>query len=208
MKQYSNLDTEMEFRSLTKRENFRIKQTFLKLGKMFMIVIIAMFITSVANAQTEPYTQQAVEVQPIIMVTDTINSWEEVIKPLLGKKIYVDIWATWCKPCLMEFAYNEALKRILSENDIQQLYISLDNDPDSDNDKKWKDCIKQYNLTGTHIRFQMGGLALDIQKLFLTNAEGKVDISLPQYILIDEKGNIINKHAKRPSQLVAGEKLW
>ena len=129
-------------------------------------------------------------------------------KPLLGKKIYVDIWATWCKPCLMEFEYNEALKKILSENDIQQLYISLDNDPNSDNDKKWEDCIKQYNLTGTHIRFQGGGLALDIQKLFLTNDEGKVDISIPQYILIDEKGNIINKHAKRPSQLVAGEKLW
>jgi len=195
----------------TNSENLRITQPFSKLGKMIMVSIIVMFIASVANAQTEPNTQQ-VE-QPIIFL-DNINSWEEAIKPLQGKKVYVDIWATWCEPCLKEFAHNEALKKNLTENGIQLLYISLDG---SNDDKKWRDCIKQYNLTGTHIRFQEGGsgfrrqsegLGLDLQKLFFTNAKGGISVSIPRYILIDEKGNILDKNAKKPSQIVSGEKLW
>jgi len=185
-------------------KNVRITQAISKFSKKAMIFIVVMLIVSVTNAQTEPDTQQ--DIQSIIFVPDNIYSWEEAIKPLQGKKIYVDIWATWCKPCLEEFAHNEALKKILTENDIQQLYISLDGN--SDDDKKWRDCIKQYNLTGTHIRLQGGKLGLEIQKLFFTNAKGGISISIPQYILIDEKGNIINKQAKRPSQLVSGEKLW
>ena len=178
------------------RENFRTK-----FGKTAMI-IIAIFIMSVANSQTKTNTQQTE--QPILH-TDSINTLEEAIKPFHGKKIYIDIWATWCKPCLMEFAHYKALKEILNENDIQQLYISLDND-----NKTWIDFINQnqYNLTGTHIRANNGLIGSDLLKLFFTNSEGEIELSIPRYILIDEKGNIMDKHAKRPYQLVSGEKLW
>jgi len=208
MVQYSRLDREMETKDHLKNgasmeyqtsgENFRITQKFSKLSKMAMLVIMAIFIERIANAQTEPNSQQ-VE-QPILFISN-IKSLEEAIKPMLGKKIYIDIWATWCKPCIMEFAHNEALKKILAENDVQQLYISLDYDS---NDKNWKDYVKKYNLTGTHIRAS-GEFSSDILKLFF-NA-GKM-VSIPRYILIDEEGNVMKNNAKRPSQLVAGEKLW
>ena len=161
-----------------------------------IIAITVIFITITANAQTEPDPQQTV--QPVIL--DNVKSLEEAIKPMLGKKIYIDIWATWCKPCIMEFAHKEALKKILDENDIQQLYISLDYWMD---DTKWKDCIKLYNLTGTHIRADKEFFT-DINKLFFTNSGN----SIPRYILLDEEGKIMNSDAKRPSQLVAGEKLY
>ena len=209
MVQYSNLERVMEARdhfkngvsskNLTSSGNFKIIQTF---SKMTMIVLIAMLVVGTINAQTEQNTQQAV--QPIV-VMDSINTLAEAIKPLHGKKIYIDIWATWCKPCLMEFAHNEALKKILAENDIQQLYISLDNE-----NKTWIDFINinQYNFTGTHIRANNGLLGSDLLKLFFTNAGGGIELSIPRYILIDEKGNIVEEHAKRPSQIVLGEKLW
>ena len=142
------------------------------------------------------------EIQPILFL-EKIKTLEEAIKPFHGKIIYIDIWATWCKPCIMEFAHNETLKEILNEKDVQQLYISLDNDF---NDKNWKDIIKQYNLTGTHIRANRE-FSAEIVKLFFTNGFN-IEISIPRYILIDEKGNVMNDRAKRPSQLVAGEKLW
>ena len=183
------------------KENFGIMQAFSELGKMTMIAIVAMFFVNVANAQTQPNAQQTV--QPIV-VLDSINTFEEAIKPLRGKKIYIDIWATWCKPCLMEFAHNEDLNKYMKENDIQQLYISFDND-----NKTWVDFLNQnqYNLTGTHIRANNGLLGSDILKLFFT-FDGEVIIAIPRYILIGENGNIMAKFAKSPSQIIAGEKLW
>jgi len=52
-------------------------------------------------------------------------------------------------------------------------------------------------LTGTHIR---------ANKEFYDNLVKQYNI-IPWYILIDEKGNIMEEHAKSPSQLVSGEKL-
>jgi thiol-disulfide isomerase/thioredoxin len=129
-----------------------------------------------------------------------INTLEEAVKSLKGKKIYIDVWATWCSPCKKEFANNEALKKILAENDIQQLYISIDDD---ERNQQWLDMIKFYNLKGNHIRVNKTFEA-DLAKLFDQNG----GMSIPWYILVDENGNIIDKHAKRPSQLVAGWKLF
>jgi len=132
----------------------------------------------------------------------TFNTLEEVIKPLLGKKIYIDVWATWCGPCKVEFAYNETLKKMLVENDIQMLYISIDGD---DQEQTWLNEIKYHRLIGKHIRANKE-LNLNLRKLFLKNAE-RPSFSIPWYILIDEQGNIIEERAKRPSQL-AGKELW
>jgi thiol-disulfide isomerase/thioredoxin len=132
---------------------------------------------------------------------ETINTLAEAIKSLQGKKIYIDVWATWCAPCIKEFEHNEALKKILMEDDIQQLYISIDRDED---DQKWKNAIKQYRLTGVHIRTNKE-FQLYLSKLY--SAENP-HLAIPWYILIDENGNIMEERAKTPSQLVAGEKLW
>ena len=134
---------------------------------------------------------------------ETINTLEEAIKPLIGKKIYIDVWATWCGPCKREFAHNEALKKILAEKNIQQLYISIDRD---DYEQQWKEMIKYYNLAGTHIRANQE-FSLNLMKLFSKNVENP-SIAIPWYLLIDEQGNIMEERAKHPSQLVAGEKLW
>jgi Redoxin. len=133
---------------------------------------------------------------------ENIKTLEEAVKPLLGKKIYIDVWGTWCNPCIREFTNNEALKKILADNDIQLLYISVgDND-----DLKWKNAIKYYHLTGTHIRGNQE-LFIYLEKLYSKNMERSY-IEVPWYILIDEKGNIMDERAKSPSQLVSGEKLF
>ena len=133
---------------------------------------------------------------------ETINTLEEAVKPLQGKKIYIDVWATWCAPCISEFAHNEALKKILAENDIQQLYVSIDRE---DDDQKWKNAIKYHHLTGVHIRANEE-FAQNLRIRYSKNANDPYVI-IPWHLLIDENGNIIDERAKSPSQLIAGEKL-
>ncbi|MDR1272974.1 MAG: AhpC/TSA family protein [Odoribacteraceae bacterium] len=127
-----------------------------------------------------------------------VNTLEEAIKPLQGKKIYIDVWATWCGPCKEEFQHQQALKKILDEQNIQQLYISIDTD---DHDQQWKDNIKFYGLSGTHIRANENLHVVDLCKRFDKNAKEPY-IAIPWYILVDEKGNIIKEHAEWPSQII------
>ncbi len=124
---------------------------------------------------------------------ENINSLSESVSSLKGKKIYIDVWATWCGPCKTEFQHKEQLKELLAANDMEVLYISIDDDSSN---SKWKEMIKYYNLEGHHIRANEK-FVKNLREIF--NQEGS--ISIPWYLIIDENGNIIKEHASRPSQI-------
>lgn len=119
------------------------------------------------------------------------NSFDEIIEQLKGKKVYVDIWATWCAPCKVEFGHKESLKKLLKANNIETLYISIDKD---DRVEQWEDMIKFYDLNGFHIR---------ANKELNTNLTEIIGgrYGIPRYFLVDEEGNILNKMAHPPSQI-------
>jgi thiol-disulfide isomerase/thioredoxin len=129
-----------------------------------------------------------------------INSLKEAVKLFGGKKIYVDVWASWCGPCKAEFAHNKALRTILEENDIRQLYISIDSD---DHAQQWEEAIKYYSLSGTHIRANMSFVS-NLRRIF-----GREDgtLFIPWYLYIDENGNIVSNSAQKPSEIVANGKF-
>ncbi|MNS75411.1 hypothetical protein D3C72_1089330 [compost metagenome] len=79
------------------------------------------------------------------------------------------------------------------------LYISIDEDK---YDQQWKEMIKYYELSGTHIRVNEH-LRKELSKtIWGGDGEG---FSIPTYIIIDKDGNIVEKNALRPSDK---EKLY
>ena len=119
------------------------------------------------------------------------DSFHGIIEGLKGKKVYVDIWATWCAPCKVEFGHKENLNRLLKKNSIETLYISIDKEERA---KQWEDMIKYYDLKGYHIR------ANEELKKELTEIIGG-RYGIPRYFLVDESGNIVNKMAEPPSRI-------
>ena len=112
-----------------------------------------------------------------------LNSLKNCVKSFQGKKVYIDVWATWCASCRSEFSKKEKLIEILKSKGIEMLYISMDEDK---YDKTWKDLIKYYNLEGYHVRASKL-LAEDLQKIQNFGSGYYV----PWHIMVDEDGKMM-----------------
>ena len=126
-----------------------------------------------------------------------INTLNELIKKFPGKKLYFDVWATWCGSCRDEFKYKDELYKLMKANDIMVIYVSVDDD---ERDETWRKMISHYKLEGQHIR---ANKMLD-KNLRLTFS-GKGGIALPWYFLVDSKGEIAVKYAAPPSDMAKFE---
>ena len=108
------------------------------------------------------------------------------LKDFRGKLIYMDLWATWCGPCLVESPYFEKLKNEYKGKDIAFVSVCV-----WDQKPNWE----------KYLEGKKDGLGVD---LFVENPENSfvkdyMVKGIPRFILIDKEGNIINKNAKRPS---------
>src|SRR5690606_31366780 len=52
------------------------------------------------------------------------------LSDLKGKYLFVDIWATWCRPCLQQLPAMKELEEKYRDQNIEFVSISIDNDRD------------------------------------------------------------------------------
>lgn len=152
------------------------------------------------------YEEKTMNTSINIVENDSIHTFSELIARFKGKKLYVDVWALWCNPCRAEFQYNGALEKILEKEHITPLYIVLAEEED---EKRWRATINVNELKGFHFRankkFQEELRAVYFADIDIHGKknEGKRGFSIPWYLLIDENGQIIARHFKRPSEIVS-----
>lgn len=124
--------------------------------------------------------------------TESIASLSELLARFAGKKVYIDVWATWCGPCKEEFAYAPRLQELLKETGYEMLYISVDNARDM---QKWKEMVAFYGLRGNHVLAGEEFLK-DLYAIYGENGS----MAIPWNMIVDEQGNIVRLHAPRPSE--------
>lgn len=101
-----------------------------------------------------------------------------------GKAMYIDVWGTWCGPCIASFPKMKVLQDKYGKDGVVFIYLcvkSLEND--------WLRTMKEKNLIGQH--YLLGNNLLE-----RLNREVRIS-GFPRYILINKEGKVC-KRAPRP----------
>ena len=116
---------------------------------------------------------------------------------LKGKYVYVDIWATWCGPCLREVPSLKAVEKEYHGKNIEFVSISVDNGRGYPERSPvaakagWKAMIADKELGGIQLFADN-----DWKSDFVTGYKIQ---GIPRFILIDPNGYTISADAPRPS---------
>lgn len=105
---------------------------------------------------------------------------------LKGKVVLVDLWATWCVPCIAEIPHLKKLEEELKDKNIQVVSISIDVEKDKE---KWQKFVEKQQLGG--IQLFAGGWS-DMTLYYDIN-------SVPRFMVFDQEGKIVTIEAPRPS---------
>lgn len=107
-----------------------------------------------------------------------------------GKTVYVDFWASWCSPCIMQMRNSRNWKASFKDKDVVFIYISLDKDPVA-----WERHVKNNRLKGIHLIADSGNVYQSkIARLYHVKR-------LPAVFLLDKNGNIHFNSTKDKTRL-------
>ena len=127
---------------------------------------------------------------------DNINGGKTSLESLKGKFVYIDVWATWCGPCIAEIPALKEVEKEYHGKNIEFVSISIDDKKDFE---KWKKMVADKELKGVQL-FADNDWKSDFVKNFAIDG-------IPRFILIDTEGKIVNADAPRPSDAKLKELL-
>ena len=119
---------------------------------------------------------------------EEVNGKMVSLNDLKGKYVYVDVWATWCKPCLNEIPYLKELEATYKDKNIRFVSLSIDKPEVKD---QWKKMIKDKDMGGIQL-FEGQNGASDFIRVFNI-------ATIPRFLMLAPDGTIVSNDAPRPS---------
>lgn len=113
------------------------------------------------------------------------NETPVTLEDLRGNVVYIDIWATWCLPCIKEIPTLKKIEKEFESDPVKFVSIAK-----NDNKESWLEMVTNKELGG--IQLFAPDENIDFFKNYLVQG-------IPRYILIDKEGHIFDANAKRPS---------
>ena len=140
-----------------------------------------------AQATYDKITKLAVGVpSPVFTNYENANGGTNSLSDFKGKLVYVDVWATWCRPCLAEIPALKALHDKLKGKNIEFVSISIDEDKEA-----WHKAVKERELKGVQLIADKAFESQFIQDYGISQ--------IPTFLIIDKDGKIVSPNAPRPS---------
>ena len=132
---------------------------------------------------------------PVFTNYENANGGTTSLSDLKGKLLYIDVWATWCRPCLAEIPALKALQDKFKNNkDIEFVSLSIDDDREA-----WRKAVKDKDLKGVQLIADKAFESQFIQDYGISQ--------IPTFLIIDKDGKIVSPNAPRPSDPQLAEVL-
>ena len=108
-----------------------------------------------------------------------------------GKVLFVDIWGTWCAPCIAEFPHLRAIQEHFKDNpDVMIMSLSCDIERKPE---RWLPFLQQRGDEITWHQFMLtkegNKVTSDVYHIF----------GIPHFMLIDKEGNFVSYDGPHPS---------
>lgn len=132
-----------------------------------------LFVSCSKEIQTQ-LSEEVLNEQYISLEGETV-SFQNILSEHKGKQIVIDVWASWCRDCIVGLPKLETLQA--EKPDAVYLFLSADRNLDT-----WKRTVKKYNIKGEHYFMTKGtkGILGEF-----------VDIDwIPRYMIVDSNGRI------------------
>tara|TARA_R110002074_G_scaffold86085_2_gene190254 strand:- start:17 stop:493 length:477 start_codon:yes stop_codon:yes gene_type:complete len=138
-------------------------------------IVLILFVTF-AQAQQKSFSEAALN-EKFLSENDVEISFSEILQQYKGKTIFIDIWASWCKDCIVGMP---KVQKLREENpDVVFLFLSLDKETES-----WKNGIEKYGVVGENYFIPEGwkgdfcsSIDLDwVPRYMVVNSEGEISL--------------------------------
>ena len=100
-----------------------------------------------------------------------------------GKYVYIDMWASWCVPCIKQIPHLQQLEKEMHGGNVVFVSLSIDR-----NEKAWKQKVNELKLTGNQFIDKENKLSEAL------NVKG-----IPFFVIYDKEGKLYRYNAPRPS---------
>ena len=158
-------------------------------GTMALLVSIALGCTGeppldqISAEESSPGTSVSPEWQATLLPV-SFEAWEQELRSMEGQVVVVDMWATWCLPCIERFPHMVELANQYAERGVRFVSLCLD-------DRDDEDAIELAQRFLTEQRAEFPNFLMDE---VVTRAFDKLDLlGIPAVFIYGPEGSLLHR---------------
>ena len=166
---------------IIKRKKVQTKKS----SRIWLFAIILIVVFAIVASSAVYILNQPSENEGDDFIYTSLDGSTKRLSDYRGKVVLVDMWATWCSPCIYEMVELHKLYNSYSRDDLEIISINIDY---REGIQQIQDFLDQFEEDGYTLNWQFG-MEIDDNLVKYMN-EG----TIPTLCIFDQQGNLKFRH--------------